>query len=83
MADDTQTISISHFKATCLAVLETVRQTGLPVRVTRRGEPVAEIVPVPPGRNDATWIGSLSGAIRVQGDIVSPVADADEWEALD
>jgi prevent-host-death family protein len=83
MADDIQTISISHFKATCLAVLETVRQTGLPVRVTRRGEPVAEIVPVPPGSNDATWIGSLSGAIRVKGDIMSPVADADEWEALD
>ena len=83
MADETQTISISHFKATCLAVLETVRQTGLPVRVTRRGEPVAEIVAVPPGSSDATWIGSLSGTIRVQGDIVSPVADADEWEALD
>jgi prevent-host-death family protein len=83
MADDIQTISISHFKATCLAVLETVRQTGLPVRVTRRGEPVAEIVPVPPGSDDATWIGSLSGAIRVKGDIVSPIADADEWEALD
>lgn len=83
MADDIQTISISHFKATCLAVLETVRQTGQSVRVTRRGEPVAEIVPVTPGSNDATWIGSLSGTIRVKGDIVSPVADADEWEALD
>jgi prevent-host-death family protein len=83
MTDDIQTISISHFKATCLAVLETVRQTGLPVRVTRRGEPVAEIVPVPPGSKDATWIGSLGGAIRVKGDIVSPVANADEWEALD
>jgi prevent-host-death family protein len=83
MIDDIETISISHFKATCLAVLENVRQTGQSVRVTRRGQPMAEIVPVPPDSNDATWIGSLSGTIRVQGDIVSPVTDADEWEALD
>ena len=38
-------IAISKFKATCLAVLERVRKTGEPVRVTRFGEPVAEILP--------------------------------------
>jgi prevent-host-death family protein len=82
MTDDIQTISISHFKATCLSVLETVRQTGLPVRVTRRGQPMAEIVPVPSAANDATWLGSLRGTVRVHGDIVSPVSPADDWEAL-
>jgi hypothetical protein len=30
-------IAISKFKATCLAVLEDVRRTGAPVRVTRFG----------------------------------------------
>ena len=83
MADDIETISISRFKATCLAVLETVRQTGQPVRVARRGEPMAEIVPVSRASNDATWIGSLRATIRIHGDIVSPVAGADDWEALD
>jgi prevent-host-death family protein len=82
MSDDIETISISHFKATCLSVLETVRQTGQTVRVTKRGVPMAEIVPVPPDRSGATWIGSLRATIRVNGDIVSPVVDADEWEAL-
>src|ERR1035437_9960486 len=38
-------IAISRFKATCLAVLEDVRRTRRPVRVTRFGKPVAEVVP--------------------------------------
>src|ERR1700720_3421386 len=36
---------ISKFKATCLAVLEQVRKTKRPVRITRFGKPVAEVVP--------------------------------------
>ena len=82
MADDIETISISHFKATCLSVLESVRQTGQSVRVTRRGQPMAEIVPVASASNDATWLGSLRNSIRVHGDIVSSVVDADDWEVL-
>ncbi|HSU97145.1 MAG TPA: type II toxin-antitoxin system prevent-host-death family antitoxin [Gemmatimonadaceae bacterium] len=82
MTDDIETMSISHFKATCLSVLENVRQTGQPVRVTRRGQPMAEIVPVASASNGATWLGSLRGSIRVHGDIVSPVSRADDWEAL-
>ena len=38
------TIAISRFKATCLAVLERVHRTGRPVLVTRFGVPVAEVV---------------------------------------
>jgi prevent-host-death family protein len=38
-------IAISKFKATCLAVLERVRETGRSVRVTKFGKPIAEVVP--------------------------------------
>lgn len=74
-------IPISKFKATCLAVLEEVRRSGEPVLVTRRGEPIAEIVP--PSRPSATaaWLGAARGTGRVVGDLVEPVAGADEWEA--
>ena len=41
-------IAISKFKATCTAVLEEVQRTGKPVRVTRFGKPVAEVVPAEP-----------------------------------
>jgi len=37
-------IAISKFKATCLAVLEDVRRTRQPIRVTRFGKPVADVI---------------------------------------
>ena len=43
-------MAISKFKATCLATLERVRRTGRPLRVTRFGKPIADIVPPSPER---------------------------------
>lgn len=74
-------IAISKFKATCLAVLERVRQTGKPVLVTRFGEPVAEVVPPQAGK-PKEWVGSLAGTGQINGDILSPASDEDDWEAL-
>jgi prevent-host-death family protein len=74
-------MTISKFKATCLAVLERVRRTGQPVLVTRRGQPVAEVVP-PSGRQGGKRVlGGLQGSGRIIGDIVEPVVPAGEWEA--
>ncbi len=75
-------ISISHFKATCLAVLERVRRTGRPVLVTKRGEPIAEIVPPSAAAVGRSWLGAMGGEMRVSGDIVAPVAPPGEWESL-
>jgi len=75
-------IAISKFKATCLAVLERVRRTRKPVRVTRFGEPVAEVMPPSVSRRKGDWLGSMAGTARIRGDIVSPAAGANEWEAL-
>jgi prevent-host-death family protein len=75
-------IAISKFKATCLAVLERVRTTGKPVLVTRFGEPVAELVPPHFSRKPNHWVGSLAGTGQINGDIVSPASEEDEWEAL-
>lgn len=74
-------IAISKFKATCLAVLEKVRQTGKPVLVTRFGEPVAEVVP-PQVVKPKEWVGSRAGTGKIIGDIVSPASDEEDWEAL-
>ena len=75
-------IAVSKFKATCLAVLERVRQTGEPVLVTKRGEPIAEIVPASPPSVDKRRLGMLAGSGRILGDIVAPAAAEDEWEIL-
>ena len=74
-------MSISQFKAKCLAVLAQVAETGAPVLVTRYGKPVARVVP-PPKPAGSDWIGSMKDTGRILGDIVEPVGDLDDWEAL-
>jgi antitoxin (DNA-binding transcriptional repressor) of toxin-antitoxin stability system len=73
-------MAISKFKATCLAVLERVRKTGKPIRVTRFGQVVAEIVP-PGGARPAPRLGSGIGTGVILGDIVGPSGDESDWEA--
>ena len=70
-------IPISKFKATCLAVIEDVRRTGTPVRITRFGKPVAEIVPTRKPRKN--WMGCMAGEFEIVGDIVGPIGAFDGW----
>ena len=69
-----RTIAAGRFKAQCLAILDDVAETGIAVVVTKRGRPVARIVPV--DREPET---SLRGSIVREGDLVSPI-DA-SWSA--
>jgi len=75
-------IAISLFKAKCLALLERVRKTRRPIRVTRHGTPVAEIVPPTVLEDRASWISSMKGSFKIVGDIVSPANEPQEWEVL-
>lgn len=73
------TMAISKFKATCLAALERVRTSGRPLRVTRFGRPVADIVP-PRDVGSAGWIGAMAGTATIVGDIREPIRQ--QWDAL-
>ena len=75
-------VPISELKAKCLALLERVRQTKKPLRVTRFGKPVADVVPATPDAGQAAWIGSMKDTMQILGDIVSPVVDEADIEAL-
>lgn len=75
-------IPISQFKAKCLALLEQVNKTKKPLRITRRGKPVADVVPAVPIVDRAALFGSMRNSIKILGDIVSPVLDLNEIEAL-
>jgi prevent-host-death family protein len=79
---DTETVTISKFKATCLGLLKKVRRTGEPIVVTLRGEPVAMVVPPPDPKPDELWIGSLRSSGKILGDIVTPASDESDWEVL-
>lgn len=73
-------VAISEFKAKCLALLQQVRKTRKPIRVTRFGKPIADIVPSSTVIDRDAWIGSMKDSIEILGDIISPANDADEWE---
>ena len=75
-------MAISKFKATCLAVLERVRKTGKPVRVTRFGVPVADVGPPAAAPRKRRELGTLRGPGRIVGDIVAPATDAEDWDVL-
>lgn len=75
-------VAISEFKAKCLALLERVRKTKQPIRITRHGKPVAEVVPLSPVVDREAWLESMKGSVKILGDIISPANDEDEWEVL-
>jgi len=77
-----QEVAISEFKAKCLALLEQVRVTKRPLRVTRYGKPVAEVIPPSPAGEQDNWVGSLADTTEILGDIISPVIEETDWEAL-
>jgi prevent-host-death family protein len=72
----TKKIAAGEFKARCLTLMEDVRSTREPLIITKRGKPVAKLVPIEEKKDD--FIGRLKGVIRVVGDIESPI---DGWES--
>jgi prevent-host-death family protein len=73
MSTSGRAISASTFKAKCLALLDRVAETGEPLVVTKRGRPVARVVPMHSGKS-----GSLRGSVTVRGDIVGAILDS--WD---
>jgi prevent-host-death family protein len=74
-------VAISEFKAKCLGMLEEVRKTRKPIRVTRFGKPVAEVVPATPEKAAGMWLGCMRGTGRIVGDIIGPIGDEGDWGA--
>ena len=71
-----KTIAAGEFKARCLTLMEDVRSTREPLIITKRGKPVAKLVPADDDKDD--FIGRLEGVFRVVGDVESPM---DGWES--
>ena len=77
-----ETIPVSKFRATCLAVVQRVKRTGRPVLITRFGEPVAELIPPSRRASKEAWLGCMQGSVQMLGDEVGPALDAKRWSAL-
>jgi prevent-host-death family protein len=75
-----KTIPAGEFKARCLKIMNRVQETREPVIITKKGRPVAKLVPaetVP-----KSIFGCLKGKIEIVGDIEAPVVAPEDWEVL-
>ena len=75
-----KSVPISEFKAKCLGLIEQVDKTRQPLRITRHGRPVAEVIPAGPDPK-RKFLGDMVGTVEFLGDVVSPVIDLEELEA--
>ena len=71
-----RTISITDFKARCLALLQELQDADEPLIVTKHSKPFAEVRPC---RDDLeAALRKFRGSVVHRGDIVSPIDE--EWD---
>jgi antitoxin (DNA-binding transcriptional repressor) of toxin-antitoxin stability system len=68
------------FKVHCLSVMDEVQSKRESVLITKRGRPVAKLVPVGNEKDDI--YGFLKGKVTILGDVVSPILTPEEWGDL-
>jgi prevent-host-death family protein len=70
-------IPAGEFKSKCLQVIDEVQRLRMPIIITKRGKPVAKLVPL--DEHAESFIGSMEGTMEIVGDIVAPIGVS--WEA--
>ena len=73
-----RTIMASVFKEQCLAVLDQVALDHIPVVVTKRGRPVARLVPIDGGSTGRSTMGSVR---LIAEDDEAYFSTGERWEA--
>ena len=75
-----RTVPAGKFKAECLRIMDEVAAGGRPVVITKRGKPVARLVPAASAATDV--MGVLEGKVEIRGDIVKPALTPKQWGEL-
>lgn len=76
MAETAKRMAASEFKAKCLALLDEVAETGMPLIITKRGKPLVKLVPF-----DDVEPPNLLGSVHYEreNDLLAPVDES--WDA--
>lgn len=75
--DNSFSMPAGYFKTHCLNVMDQVAQTRRPLTLTKRGKPVAMLVPFP--ETEGVLYGALRGKILSTDDVIRPVGET--WAA--
>jgi prevent-host-death family protein len=76
-ANQQATISAGDFKAQCLALMDNVKNKRQTIVITKRGVPVAKLVPVDEAK--PSLFGWMEGTLIEKGNIIDPIECI--WEA--
>jgi prevent-host-death family protein len=69
-------VTAAEFKAKCLRLMDEVAKHRTAVVITKRGKPIARLVPIENDPIDP--FGCMAGTVKIFGDIISPI-DEDDW----
>ena len=74
-------IAAGKFKANCLQLMEQVQKTHSTFVITKRGKPVAQMIPIEENESSERkpLFGYMKGSINISGDILTPMDET--WEA--
>jgi prevent-host-death family protein len=75
-----KTMPAGMFKAKCLSIMDEVKTKRETIVITKRGQPVAKLVPVDTSADEI--FGFFSGRGCITGDVVSPALSPEEWGNL-
>ena len=69
-----------EFKARCLRVMEEVKKYRTPVVITKKGRPVAKLVPI--DEPASSIFGCMADRMKIVGDVEAPVLPTRMWNAF-
>ena len=70
-------LGAGEFKVKCLHILDEVYATRMEIVITKRGKPVARLLPV--DDEASSTFGRMKGTAEITGDLVAPVGEP--WDA--
>lgn len=70
-------VPAGEFKAKCLKLMDEIHEQGGELIITKRGKPVAKLVPPDEPKQPRDIFGCMKGTIKIVGDIVGPFHE--EW----
>lgn len=74
-------IGSAEFKASCLKIISQINKDRQPVTITKRGNPVARLMPVGQDRPGSSIIGTMKGTVLRFDDPFAPAAEPSDWNA--
>lgn len=76
-----KTIAATEFKAKCLRIIGQMKKDREPITITKHGEPIAMLSPLPQTKETASVIGAMRGSVLAYSDPFSSATDPSDWIA--